>query len=72
MIILAIILTIPVLFLFFLMIIDKHSDNKWFCNFWGWHHPEKSGYITFDGCSMKSKCRRCKKEILRDGNGDWF
>jgi hypothetical protein len=54
------------------MIIDKHSDNKWFCNFWGWHHPEKSGYITFDGCSMKSKCRRCKKEILRDGNGDWF
>ena len=72
MIIFGIILIGLILSVFVLMIIDKYSDNIWFCNFWGWHHPGANDKIGFDGLSFTSKCRRCKKHILMDSNGDWF
>lgn len=51
-------------------IIDLWSKNKWFCNFWGWHKaPIAQG---FDGCSFNGTCPRCGKEVLQDGQGNWF
>lgn len=51
-------------------IIDNFSNNKWFCNFWGWHKaPKEKG---FDGCSFTGKCPRCNKSVLQDGQGNWF
>ena len=56
--------------MFVLMIIDKRSKSKWFCDKMGWHKaPERVG---FDGCSMNGKCSRCGKDVLQDSNGDWF
>jgi hypothetical protein len=26
----------------------------------------------FDGCSMTSRCVRCKRRILQDSQGGWF
>jgi hypothetical protein len=68
----GIIMICLILGIFGLMIIDKHSDNIWFCNFWGWHHPGDDDFVGFNGCSLTSKCRRCRKDILTDSNGDWF
>jgi len=71
MLIFATIILLVILSVFVCLIIDKHSNSKWFCNFWGWHHPHNNK-IGFDGCSMTSKCKRCNKDILCDSNGDWF
>lgn len=59
-----------VLFLFVLMIIDKFSNKKWFCEKMGWHkQPIQTG---FDGCSQTGVCPRCGKHVLQDGQGNWF
>jgi len=51
-------------------VINKYMPYKWFCNFWGWHlQPDKMG---FDGCSATGKCPRCDKNVLLDGQGNWF
>lgn len=36
----------------------------------GWHEPDDSTF--FDGCSVHSRCRYCKKEIMQDSQGNWF
>lgn len=50
--------------------------KKWFrnfaCNFLGWHKPDCSQPIWFDGCSEHSKCRYCGKKIMMDSQGNWF
>ena len=47
---------------------------KWFKRFLhdklGWHVPSQTGW--FDGCNVHSTCARCGKEIMRDGQGNWF
>ena len=61
-----------VILLFFLMVIEKFSENRWFCDFWGWHHPKPGDKMGFNGISMTGKCGRCGKDIMTDSNGDWF
>lgn len=36
----------------------------------GWHQPDNSR--SFDGCSEHSRCKYCGKEIMQDGQGNWF
>lgn len=68
--ILLIIIVVPLLAVVMCSIIDIFSNNKWFCNFWGWHKsPKNQG---FDGCSFTGVCPRCKKEVLQDSQGNWF
>lgn len=51
-------------------IIDLFSNSKWFCNFWGWHKaPTNQGW---DGGSFNGTCPRCDKEVMQDGQGNWF
>lgn len=41
-----------------------------FCTMMGWH---KGGAMTrFDGCSVHAVCKRCGKEVMQDGQGNWF
>ena len=46
----------------------------WFKYFYhdvlGWHRPIESQ--DYDGCSFTSKCKHCGKDIMQDGQGDWF
>lgn len=50
--------------------LQKFSTNPWFCNTMGWHiTPGPQG---FDGCSVTGQCPRCKKDVMRDGQGNWF
>lgn len=45
--------------------------GKWFFHdILGWHMPDDE--TTFDGCSMHSHCRFCKREIMEDSQGNWF
>ena len=50
--------------------LQKFSTNPWFCHKMGWHiTPGPQG---FDGCSVTGQCPRCKKDVMRDGQGNWF
>lgn len=43
----------------------------WFaCDGMGWHRAP--GAIGFDGCSNNGTCPRCNKEVMQDGQGNWF
>jgi hypothetical protein len=44
--------------------------EKFFHDKLGWHVPGKPGY--FDGCSIHARCIYCGKEIMMDGQGNWF
>ena len=39
-------------------------------NILGWHKPTDN--FMFDGCSFHSQCKYCGKEIMQDGQGNWF
>lgn len=36
-----------------------------------WHQPDGSPKWD-DGCSKHSKCKWCGKDIMQDGQGNWF
>ena len=38
----------------------------------GWHKPDYSEYVVFDGCSFSSVCKFCGKSIMQDSQGNWF
>lgn len=44
--------------------------RKWTCVHLGWHHPGCWEY--YDGFSVHSKCPWCGKDVMRDGQGNWF
>jgi len=45
--------------------------RKIYCEIFPWHNG--SGIIKdFDGCSFKSTCSRCGKEVMMDSQGNWF
>lgn len=45
--------------------------GTWFFhNILGWHRPNDEQ--SFDGLSCHSRCRFCNKEIMEDGQGNWF
>jgi len=44
--------------------------GKWACDKMGWHFVDRA--TSFDGCSLHSKCARCGKDVMQDGQGNWF
>ena len=55
---------------FILMLLSWKSKNTWYCRVMGWHkEPKEKG---FDGLSAYGKCPRCNKDVLLDGQGNWF
>jgi len=46
--------------------------SRWhrFRCFMGWHLPD--AVKSFDGCSVHSRCRWCKREVMQDSHGNWF
>lgn len=38
----------------------------------GWHEPDYSEYVVFDGCGFSSICKICGKYIAPDSQGNWF
>lgn len=43
---------------------------SWTCDWAGTHRP--STELSFDGCSQHSICCKCDKDIMQDGQGNWF
>lgn len=39
------------------------------CNWLDWHKPLG---VQWNGLSLYSRCRHCKREILQDSQGNWF
>lgn len=64
------IIIIFIITLFTLLIIDKFSKSKWFCEKMGWHKAPK--IIGNDGCSSTGMCPRCGQKVLQDSQGNWF
>ena len=61
---------IVVLLLNIASILSGFIKWKWFCKL-GWHHPDNSSK-SFDGCTVHSICRICKRDIMLDSQGNWF
>jgi hypothetical protein len=53
-----------------LMIINKYSNNKIFCNILGWH--KKPLRVETFNMGQSGECPRCKKKVFLNHNGDWF
>lgn len=51
-------------------ILSRYLPYSWACDWAGTHFPSPKGY--FDGCSLHSVCSKCDKEIMQDGQGNWF
>ena len=62
-----------VVFLFIMLMLclfNRFLPKGFGCDTMGWHlEPKQQG---FDGCSSTGKCSRCNKEIMQDGQGNWF
>jgi hypothetical protein len=62
-----------ILFLLFIVIMFCSIFNcflpKYFCDKLEWHIKPKS--IVYDGVNYKGFCPRCKREIMKDGRGNW-
>jgi len=44
---------------------------KWYgCELFPWHLAPTEQ--SFDGCSFHGYCPRCGKEVMQDGQGNWF
>lgn len=56
--------------MFSLMIANVFSNNKWFCNFFGWHQRPKE--LDTSGFCLKGICPRCENAVMQDSNGGWF
>ena len=50
----------------------KRILSNFKCNVLGWHIPDPNVKKTFDGLSFHSRCKYCGKEIMMDGQGNWF
>ena len=51
------------------LLLNKYSDGKWYCNFWGWHKTPTD--IEFDGEKQSGICPRCGKNVLCGDDGTW-
>jgi len=58
------------IFLFVLYIIDRCSNNIFFCEAYGWHKEPKE--ISSDAVNSKGVCPRCGKKVMLDSQGNWF
>jgi len=59
-------------FPFILLIVDNYFKTSYSCLWFGWHDGKGSPGVRFDGCSLHSKCSKCGKEVMQDGQGNWF
>ena len=57
---------------FGLCLIDRIYDTSFSCRFYHWHDGKGAGKARFDGCSLHSTCSKCGKEVMQDGQGNWF
>jgi hypothetical protein len=60
---------------FVLCLIDKYKGTHWSCDSFGWHNGNGQSVSTpsgFDGCSLHATCSKCGKEVMQDGQGNWF
>ena len=70
------IVALVILFLFWITGIAWFLGHPFKAGVWffhdimGWHYPDDSS--SFDGCSVHSHCRYCRKEIMQDSQGNWF
>lgn len=55
-----------------LTIVHNLTGNKWFCKNMGWHRGKDIVNGGFDGCSLTGHCSSCNKDVLQDGQGNWF
>ena len=63
-----------ILYGLFVLLLIAVLCNRWLpkqaCLYMGWHlAPKEQG---FDGCSANGTCPRCGKEVMQDGQGNWF
>lgn len=59
---------------FWLMVLSNFllkPNTAWFCREMGWHDGS-GGEISFDGCSVHATCSKCGKDVMQDGQGNWF
>jgi hypothetical protein len=56
---------------FVLCLYDKYMGTHYSCSIFGWHDGKGNRY-TFDGCSIHSTCSKCCREVMQDGQGNWF
>jgi hypothetical protein len=40
-------------------------------NMLGWHRPANA-ILWNDGCSQRSVCKHCGRDIMQDSQGNWF
>jgi len=44
---------------------------KWYtCSLFGWHGDVE--ITNFDGLTTHGICKKCKTEVMRDSQGNWF
>ncbi len=56
---------------FIFLAIDRVFKTHYSCDLYGWHNGQ-NGPAFFDGCSIHAKCNKCGKEVMQDGQGNWF
>ena len=52
------------------MISKGKTFKSFYHNSLGWHIPNDE--LGFDGCSLRSTCKLCGKEIMQDSQGNCF
>ena len=58
---------------FALCLYDRICGTHVSCTVGGWHNGKgKSDGAAFDGCSVQAKCSKCGKDVMQDGQGNWF
>ena len=50
---------------------DKLIGCTLTCRYLGWHNGN-AGAKSFDGLSIHARCDKCGKEVMQDGQGNWF
>lgn len=68
----AVILIAIFFFLICVSIYDKIFGTSHSCRMAGWHNGRGKGKMFFDGCSVHATCSKCGKEVMQDGQGNWF
>ena len=58
---------------FGMLLYDNKFGTSYSCKYWGWHDGKgETAGVKFDGCSVHAACSKCGKEVMQDGQGNWF
>lgn len=69
--IIIVLLTTLLILPFILCFIDNKIGTSYSCTIFGWHDGNSSEK-SFDGCSVHAQCSKCGKNVMQDGQGNWF